>query len=386
MALEGPKAARGREITSAQELGYRIFHEGAGAPEHPRPTPPEDEVRENTRVFSDGGRVVSVVHMTFRRVVLLGTRHLACAFGGVCTDPDYRGRGLASRLLEDARQRALERGADLVLISGSRGLYLRQGYVRVGAFNVASVRRRQVPSEGRYLLRRGRPEDVPALLGIYAAEPTRFERSRDEWRSALARDRVLHAPGGVRLVCPEGDDTPVAFVAYRLGGAPWERKDPRALSVIEAGGARDAIIGALGPLMDEHGASEVEVYYSDCDAQMRALADALGWRSEPFTFRGTVGIIDPVRFWDTCAPLFAEQLGDGEFSRLRFEQRGGGAAIACEDERLVLPDMAALTRLVFTHGAHREELTAELGPDSPLRRILEQLFPLPLVNYGLNYY
>ncbi len=393
MTIEGPKPARGQEIRSAAELGGRVFRRHSPRPGKVRlPTPAADEVRENLRVFTADGKVVSVVVMPYREVALLRTRHLACCLGGVCTDPDYRGRGLATRLLADARDKAVAQGADIVLISGRRGLYRRQGYIQVGHFYVCTVARSRLPAgsgggprDAGYILRAPTPEDLPALVRMYVAEPVRFVRTPEELLRLVGSTRVLNARGETQVVCPAGSQRPVAYVAYQIGGAPWERMDTNAVRVVEMAGSRWAIAHALRGLLDQYGLDALELHYGGCDTEMAAMAHGYGWPSEPRGFRGTVGIINPSRFWDASAALFSERLGAERFGRLKFTA-DETVRIGYGAEELVLEDARAFTRLAFEHPASRHELQLGLAPESELARVLEELFPMPVVNYGLNYF
>lgn len=56
----------------------------------------------------------------------------AFAIGSVCTDPAFRGAGLASKLLEQCQAYAKASGAPLLFISGDRSLYTRNGAVHFG--------------------------------------------------------------------------------------------------------------------------------------------------------------------------------------------------------------------------------------------------------------
>ncbi|MGM9974893.1 MAG: GNAT family N-acetyltransferase [Clostridiaceae bacterium] len=57
------------------------------------------------------------------------------SLGAVCTRADYRGRGISDNLLKLALKDYEEAGFTFALISGSRNLYLRNGFVPFGAFN-----------------------------------------------------------------------------------------------------------------------------------------------------------------------------------------------------------------------------------------------------------
>ena len=59
--------------------------------------------------------------------------------------------------------------------------------------------------------------------------------------------------------------------------------------------------------------------------------------------------------------------------------------LGLDDEQLTLPDMQSFTRLVFLRSEDRDELELDLSDGSELRGLLDTLFPLPLVSYGLNF-
>ncbi len=383
MTIEGPRAARAEELSGVVELADRVFRpreDTSMADEFPLLF--NEANLENLRVFVDDGRPVSHVGMIERDIVLLGPRHRCAEIGAVCTDADYRGQGLATRLLHDARQEALRDGVDIFLISGARGLYRRQGYVQVGEFDTCTVTRKRMPERGPYRVRPPESEDIPALVRLHAAEPVRFVRPADDFRAFLATGRVVNAPGDVRLVCRK-DGSPVAYVAY---WNPGERDlDADVLAIKEIAGSRAAIAAALPLLFEEYELGKVLLDSLGCDLEMHALAARHGWPSAPRQFGGTIGIIEPEGFLRACLPWFEELLGPAALTRVRFSTSGEAVTIGCGEEKLELPDMEAFTRLVFLPGDRRGELELGLPPDSELRPLLDRVFPLPLPAYGLNF-
>jgi GNAT superfamily N-acetyltransferase len=389
--MEGPKPARGQEILAASELGRRIFHPDSSAPTGARAAaPPPDTVRENMRIFTDGDRVVSLVVMNYRPVVLLGTPHLVCTFGGVCTDPDYRGHGLATQLLEDCRRKAIADGADLVLISGTRGLYRHSGYSPVGPLNICKVARASLPpappGSVPCVLRTAVPGDLAALMQMQVAEPVRFVRTPEELLRLVSSTRVLNGRGQTLVICSHEGGKPLAWITCLIGGRGRERVPSNSTRILEVAGSRWAILNALPALMDRQEVDEVELEYGAWDHEFGRMAADLGWPSEPRPFRGTVGVIAPGRFWDASAGMFREQLGNERFERLALSADDGGIRITCGDECLQLKDWTAFTQLVFTHPAKRHELELALPAESELARAFGEIFPMPIVNYGLNYF
>jgi hypothetical protein len=226
-------------------------------------------------------------------------------------------------------------------------------------------------------------EDVPGLVRLHSAEPVRFVRTPEDFVAFLGCGQVVNRVGATRVVCRKGSDEPVGYVSYRLSGFRPQDREGKAVTVAEMAGARWAIVRVLAALLEEHGVERATVHCLDSDGEFAEMARALAWPTEPRGFPGTVGIIDPERFWDACAPMFRQKLGR-EFDALEFEA-GPPARVACGPEKLVLKDMSALTNLAFLPRRRRGELDLGLTDESELAGALGKLFPLPLVDYGLNY-
>jgi predicted N-acetyltransferase YhbS len=61
------------------------------------------------------------------------------SIGAVCTDPAFRGQGLAGQLLEKCQSHAAEADAALIFVSGDRSLYTRAGCVPFGGTQFAEL-------------------------------------------------------------------------------------------------------------------------------------------------------------------------------------------------------------------------------------------------------
>jgi len=380
MALEGPQPATAGIISACVELADSVFRRGQGPSMRDKyPLSYAEENAENIRIFTDGGRPVAMAAMCEREAVILGTRHRFGCIGSVCTDPAYRGGGLASRLLLDARAKAVRDGCDMMLISGGRSLYRRQGYVDAGGYVVYRAEPDQLPEGGQWTVRAWRPEDVDALTGIHAGEPVRLVRTPQQFRALLETGLAGLLRATTHVVC-RSDGEPVAYAVCQR---PGDRgRNEGVLPVYEMAGARWALAHVLGRLLAEHGVAQAALRCLACDAEVRSLADGFGWAAEPQGFQGTTGIIAPRRFWEASAPLLAERLGT-VFGRIGFDASGERVTIRLGDEHLVLAGMSDFTRLVFLP---RGRGPASALPDgSALACALRAMFPMPHVDYGLDY-
>ncbi len=85
--------------------------------------------RAYTRVCEEDGRIVSAVQVVERRVYVGSAELVMGGIGNVATDPDYRGRGLNTRLLRDIIRVMRREGFDFsVLFTGICDFYARLGW------------------------------------------------------------------------------------------------------------------------------------------------------------------------------------------------------------------------------------------------------------------
>ncbi|MFW6189084.1 MAG: GNAT family N-acetyltransferase [Planctomycetota bacterium] len=381
MTMQGPRAARREEIPAVIELADSVFRaEREGSMGQQFPLLYAEQNAENLRIFADDGAPVSLVGMVEVDVLLQGGRHTACEIGSVCTHPDYRGQGLATRLLHDARAKARQDGCDLFLISGGRGLYRRQGFVDVGGYFHAAIDRKRLPEAGPWRIEPWEEDDLPALIDLHVGEPTRFERPPEDFLTLLRKGCIMDRRAETRLVRPRTGE-PVAYLSYIVPGEGDLGEDE--IRIEEMAGSRRAVAEALPAVFEEYDLQTAHAKFLRSDTEARALAGSLGWRTQPAGFHGTVGIICPALFWRNARPLLRERIGPQRFGRLSFTADGDGTRIAFGDESTDRLDMSELTRLVFLPADRRDEL--DLPRDTELGRLLDRLFPLPLVAYGLNY-
>jgi predicted N-acetyltransferase YhbS len=330
---------------------------------------------ENLRVARQGDRLVSHVGLCIRDAAILGARLRVASIGAVATDPEHRGRGVAGRLLEDARRHAVEQGASLMLISGGRGLYHRSGYVQVGSFQSYHVPAGEAHPE--WVVTPFEEDALPALVTLHQSEPVRFFRPMEDWRKVVAAGMLMNRPADLLVLRHRN-----AIVAYAgvQRPAPSRTGDPAAAVCIrEIGGSRSALAAALPGIARSYGAESAEVMIYPTDAEWRAQAIARGWRWSLVPFPGTLGIIEPGRFLRSARPLVEERAG----MDLEMEPSGEGARVSARGESVLLETKGQLTALVF--GGETEEARAvpELPP--AVRSAAGNAFPLPLLWYGYNY-
>jgi predicted N-acetyltransferase YhbS len=366
---------RADELYDLVDLANRVFRAGRpGDMSAEYPLVFELPNVEHLMVARSGGRVVSHAGICLRDASILGAPVRVSSIGAVATDPEHRGKGLASRLMAEARRHSVERGASLMLISGGRGMYHRLGYVEVGAFLRYTVP--AGPPDPNYQVSEFHRDDLPAVVSLYQSEPVRFIRPVEDWHKLVAASMLMNQPADL-LVVRHGN----AIVAYAgvQRPSPGAKSADAAARVREMAGSRGALAAALPGVARQYGVHAADVVTWRADAEWRAQALTRGWNWSQVPFAGTLGIIDPTRFLAAVRPLLEERVG----AELRIEAEGEGARLSAGEESVVLSSMAELTALVFGGDTEEAHAIPELPP--AVRAAADRAFPLPLLWYGYNY-
>ena len=242
--MTGPVPCTAEELPQLRELLSEVFRRGIGREGDlflEYPTVYTEENLGNLLVIRDGGRIVSHVGIKQQRI-RLGREALETGMiSGVATLEGYRGRGLASKLMDEAEDKIVRDGMEVgVLWSHFPDFYRRLGWEyagRMGRLDIDRPERTEIGVEvrpyageaeelGRIHRRAGinevlrRPQDEHPLYGCWS------------WRTLVARDAgevagyaVVYG-AGESLGLNEIDGSPTAVVG--LVNYLFEREDAQA--------------------------------------------------------------------------------------------------------------------------------------------------------------
>ncbi len=193
--MEGPRAARLDELNGVFRLIDGIFRPGIDqhlATDYPLIFHPRN--LENIRVLLQGNQIVSHSAMWPCQVV-----HEGCRFGvgmicAVASDPEFRNRGFASRVVEDCLDRMRDEGCDFgVLWTIVPGVYFRTGWEIVASNGWAyTVPERQTRSlRQTHAVRPYRPDtDLEQMIAIHELMPFHVVRSRSAYEALYALPKI----------------------------------------------------------------------------------------------------------------------------------------------------------------------------------------------------
>lgn len=282
---QGPRALLEDEWPALRAAVNRAFRPGGSDLAQELPLLFDPENRENLRVFvapdgdeggGDGdGRIVAFAGGLVREASVLRRRVRVGFVGAVFTTPEARGQRLGTRVLIDALER-VRPGADLVLISGDRDLYRRQGFEPVPPLARFVLPPPAGPLAGLEL-RTATVDDLDQVAALHDAEDVHFARPRADWLRLLAAGRLVDAPAVFSVATRAGQV--VAFVAAQCADRrPDGSTRPR--RILEIAGERAAIVAAAPALAEE-------LLVPNYDSTTIALAEKNGWirtaRQFPFT-------------------------------------------------------------------------------------------------------
>ena len=112
-------------------------------------------------------------------------------------------------LRERAHGRA--RGASLMLISGTRGLYRRLGYVQVGRFLRYTAGPADLPEYQTLAI--AKPDTLDEAIRLQQQEAIRFLRPREDWERLLQAGMLMNRASELLYVVEDG--RAVAYLAVQ---------------------------------------------------------------------------------------------------------------------------------------------------------------------------
>lgn len=389
LVFDGPRLLRPEEWRASQQLFEICFNDG-----DPSATIEEDNSAESmphsgeTYIMSYDGKPVSQISISFTPLRIYDSLLRVGWIGGVCTHPHYRGYGLASRLMTYCTTRLVEGGAQLMIISGGRGLYTRLGNVPMGKFaNFQFTPTTARPMGRQVKLRNAQPADAALCSRLYQAEPVHFIRPITSFTERFHPHPIgFHAEDYIIEIEGKG-------AAYLLLNVPWDEMDEPGQPVrcvFEYAGSRVAVAAGLAEAAQTPGLRELQapIPWQDSDLiqLVSGTASPLGWCELP---DHTIRVINFPALMRRLRPSLAAHLTPTLRRGLRFEQSGpllGGSGGDCYafirgKDRLEL-DGAGMTRLVFG------DPSGDNPPSAPgaLDEILSALFPLPSFFVGPDYH
>ena len=338
------------------------------------------ENRGNLLVCRHGESVVSHVGLLPVKASYFGHPLEIGMIGAVSTHPDYRRRGLASCTLEEAFRRFRRQGGHLLMISGRRNLYSRNGAREVGEFRHYVLPRgeERIGLDAELKLQKADEEQASEFASLHRRKPVRFLRPMEEWKLRMGEGVCRNRLSEFCLASRGGQ--PTAYAVFRV-----DEEQGRARCIVTEWGGRpgDACRAVSRRVRQERWASSEWTLYPH-ETDMAGVLDSGGAR-----FKGHRAAGGSLRVADFCALMealrgyLAELLGQQVAERLEFQEPSPGAfGVRLREDSLRIEGYGRLAEVLF--GAGMEALPESLR-DGPLKSALSAVLPLSPLNYDFSY-
>ncbi|GGA43397.1 GNAT family N-acetyltransferase [Paenibacillus physcomitrellae] len=267
------------------------------------------EAPESVGVYEDG-KLAAFMGIVPARITVGPARLQVYSIGSVCTHEAARGKGYASRLLNQAISGMNAAGASLMLVSGDRSLYLRAGcrtfgemrqYVLAPPTDALHILQSKMNSDSAYRTRPAEAKDFSAMAGLYEQEPTHYDLSLyDLSRLIQAEPLASCYKLSHRTWIAERENGEAA--AFAVIGVPYGEHVTAAPKVIEAAGEPSAILALCLEAMTDHGLKSLEFPVGLHRTALIQELDRSGFASEARANEGTVKILSAARLWQQLLP------------------------------------------------------------------------------------
>lgn len=329
-------------------------------------------------IYEDG-RLVSFVGLV-PSVIRIDPAQIHCfSVGGVCTHPDYRGRGYASRLIETVLRHVNDSDASLLIVSGNRSLYTRTYCFPYGAVKECRIDAQSIPG---MLERISRSPDLSIRemmstdwFGIHHLSKSKsvsFERSI--WDLAL----LLEAePTGAisklrhKVLIAEQKGVIQAFVVV---GVPYSATSSNPC-VLEWAGDATAITSLLADAVQRYDLDELNMCIPWHEVDLIRL---LALENSYVPNSGTIRIMDSERLMKQLMPYLLT-IDEKLASRIKTSMLSDGTTLLKIDSDYTNLDRRAITSLIL-------DVNTDYNTKKPIGHLLSKLFPIPFPNIrGLNF-
>ncbi|MGN1443298.1 MAG: GNAT family N-acetyltransferase [Acutalibacteraceae bacterium] len=142
-------------------------------------------------VIKDNGKIIAALAYYDTKLILGDSEIKALGVGSVAVDKKHRGRGLMKTLLEEADKLAIEKGAQIAVLSGYRQRYSRFGFEKGGIHHTFTL--------SNYFINHFKPKRklsfkdpfssadlLQQCAGLYNTQKCRWERKETEFSDIIS--------------------------------------------------------------------------------------------------------------------------------------------------------------------------------------------------------
>lgn len=326
----------------------------------------------NMFIAIDNGKVVGSISMYKSNILIEGINLPVASIGSVCTDENYRKRGIASKLLILSEIKCLEENIPVQIISGILPIYKEYGADKVGSIYHGELE--NLKSNIKYKIIDFKEELLCEAIKLYNKESLRHYRTKDEFKDLLKGSLVPWGNNEFEFVFIEKDGILKGYLYLQI-----IRKEGKII-IREFVGDREDIVNSLGNIMEKFKLNKIEVNISYRDS----ILDILKLKNinlDKRTQHQSIKTIDFKNLISNLTPYFMQYMKKEQIDKFTIEEEEKGYAVKYKNDVLVLEDNEQLNHLIF--GDNTEIINK---CDGELKTLLKNIFPIPIPCIeGINY-
>jgi ribosomal protein S18 acetylase RimI-like enzyme len=341
---------------------------------------------ENIRVIFHNGRPVSVAGYYPSKLSIEGCEVRIASVGSVCTDVEYRGQGLASKIMDDLEAEVKKRSIGLLLISGTRSLYLRRNCAFVGGFMKCDISKMSIPlpplpSNAEVI--DYDPQFFNQVVHLYNREPVRFVRTCIEFRALLQASLIADYDCAYRMYVIKRAARIESYFLLRIF-----HKHEAWGEVVEYAGERSLVAAALNRLLTLGGLNRIRILVPVGDPLVLHLRDSQA-RLQNYNQLGTVKIIDYSHLLKDLVPYFSQYTQPESLHSRLLNKKNGLFSFADHDGLLKMESAEVMVQLIFGFPGNKQlpkYLRDQVRQHPGSKEFIHNVFPVPLPWTGnMNY-
>ncbi|MFD0962063.1 GNAT family N-acetyltransferase [Paenibacillus chungangensis] len=256
-------------------------------------------------------RLVSFVGLVPQRINVGPAALRVFSMGAVCTDIAYRGQGLAGKLVAMAKRHAIEAGASLLFVSGTRSLYVRADCYKFGAFRrfqYSAVTDQSFQAADGKEVRLLESRDLFRMHELAAARTVTFEQSVSELQLLLHAAAYASCSGMLHQTwVAYSEEEMSGYVILAVSGE--EERDGRGAFVVEWGGKPDSVTAIVMHAIKQAGHTDLHMKVGWHEEELADQLRAAGWGESLEGNSGTVCVLDSAELFRQAVPYWEAEHG-----------------------------------------------------------------------------
>ncbi len=317
------------------------------------------------------GIVVSMVNYYPSKILIHGAQIHVASVGAVCTHPGFRNRKLASSLLKLAENQMQVEGVQIMIISGSGGIYSNIGASLAGNVYEYMLDSSNFIDTDDFELKTNTTECFDCLKSIYELEKVRFLRSDYEFKKMLKGQTYPDSFATYPIYMIKGKKQAEAYV---IGVLPIEGDE---FGLKEFGGNRKAIIACFNKMIKKHQRLKIHFAADINDPIIPLLHD---FYPKKIHQHASFKIINFISLMQSLKPYFTQRAPD---TSIEFNSNENEVIFKAGREIYVVSNPQLLSQLVL---GFDQEVNFNLDGVPTIKSFIEAVFPIPFVwTHNLNY-